>query len=193
MPDVSAADWVAAGIGEFGSGVRGLIPAEFDSYARILHPAGSREGKPVAWSTVAPWSGRTLHAVAQFELVRRPRPGAGGGEPPFAFEPPEGEPEPELLSALCEVLARNTSTPGRCWFCLWDGWGEIEGSPAAVVMLTSGERAGESLELPPAFGRDVGGPQSLVDELCADAWFEAWAVGPDDPVDASSDRINGSP
>jgi hypothetical protein len=36
--DVSPADWVVEEIGEFGAGVRGLLPSRFEAYTRILHP-----------------------------------------------------------------------------------------------------------------------------------------------------------
>jgi hypothetical protein len=60
-----------------------------------------------------------------------------------------GQLRPSLLSALCEVLAKHTATPERCWFCLWEGWGWIEGSPAAA-------RLGEPMiQVPPAFSPEI--------------------------------------
>ena len=43
----------------------------------------------------------------------------------------EGHLDDELLTALCQVLARHTSTPGACYFGLWDGYGAIQGGEAA--------------------------------------------------------------
>ena len=66
MNDLSAAAWVEGGIGAFDDGVGSLIPDRFDSYARILHPAGV--GDPpadVPWSAVAAWAGREMHSLAQ--------------------------------------------------------------------------------------------------------------------------------
>jgi hypothetical protein len=116
VTDVSAADWIVDRIGEFGSGVGGLLPSGFESYSRILHPerGGSRN-----------------------------------------YEPDEGELPPGLLSALCEVLAEHTTTPEHCFFCLWDGWGWVEGSPAATVMITSGPAAGRAVDVPPAFPPEI--------------------------------------
>ncbi|HET9782497.1 MAG TPA: hypothetical protein VFR33_12055 [Candidatus Dormibacteraeota bacterium] len=31
---------------------------------------------------------------------------------------------------LEDILRRHTATPNRCWFCLWDGYGELHGPPA---------------------------------------------------------------
>ena len=104
MTDVSAADWMVEEVGEFGSGVKGLLPSRFEAYARILHP---------------------------------------GGE--------EGELAPALLSALCEVLAPYTSTADHCWFCLWEGWGWIPGSPS--VALLGGPAT--DLMLGPAFPPEI--------------------------------------
>lgn len=44
--------------------------------------------------------------------------------------------------ALCEVLAVHTSTPEDCYFCLWDGWGDLQHCFAGQPKLgiPSGER-----------------------------------------------------
>ena len=107
MTDVAAADWVVDGVGAFGSGVKGLVPSGYESYARILHPA---------------W---------------------------------RGEMPPSLLSALCELLASHTATPERCWFCLWAGWGWIDGAPSATIVSTSTGLGDPFVEVPPAFGPEI--------------------------------------
>src|SRR6266545_1205383 len=38
----------------------------------------------------------------------------------------------ETPNQLAGVLARHTSTPDRCWFCLWDGYGDLHGPPAVA-------------------------------------------------------------
>ena len=48
----------------------------------------------------------------------------------------EGHLEDELLSGLCQVLARHTSTPDTCYFGLWEGYGDITGGHA-VGFLTA--------------------------------------------------------
>ncbi|HSI81845.1 MAG TPA: hypothetical protein VK919_14475 [Solirubrobacterales bacterium] len=146
--DVSPARWLEEEIGEFASGVRALIPPRFEAYARILHPAGSADGGDVSWQEVAAWSGRRMHALAQFEAISRPAAGSGSGPRPFEYDPLDGEPDPELLEALCEILAGHTTTPERCWFCLWEGWGWIDDGG---VIITSGPQTGDSFDLPPAF------------------------------------------
>ena len=37
------------------------------------------------------------------------------------------------LQRLVEVLRPETGTPDRCWFCIWEGYGNIEIGDAALV------------------------------------------------------------
>jgi hypothetical protein len=48
----------------------------------------------------------------------------------------EGHLDDALLTALCQVLARHTSTPQTCYFGLWEGYGDITGGDA-VGFLTA--------------------------------------------------------
>jgi hypothetical protein len=156
--DASPADWIAEGVGPFGSGVGSLVPAGFAAYARILHPAVSRGGMPVRWDTVAAWSGGTVHPRAQFEAIARRRPAVAIEQAPFDQPPPVGRlPEP-ILAGLCDVLATHTRTPGRCWFCLWDGYGWVAGS-------SSFDTLGGGTPIPPAFDRaTIEGPRVRLPE-----------------------------
>lgn len=43
----------------------------------------------------------------------------------------EGHLDDKLLQALCEVLARHTTTPDDCFFGLWDGYGDLYGGESA--------------------------------------------------------------
>jgi len=38
---------------------------------------------------------------------------------------------------LAALLARHTTTPERCWFCLWDGYGNLHGWPAVAYLWAS--------------------------------------------------------
>jgi hypothetical protein len=59
------------------------------------------------------------------------------------------------LRILCATLAEHTSTPRSCWFCLWDGYGWLHGSPSVAIMGSHG-----SIPVPPAFPAEVlGGPR----------------------------------
>ena len=141
--DVSAADWIVARVGPFGSGVGALVPHGFEAYARILHPAWEAGDSPVTWAQVAAWSGRAIHSRVQFEAVARPAAGAGITAAPWQGAPETGTLPPGLLSALCDVLAAHTETAGRCWFAVWDGYGRVPGPDAAVASAAPGGAAGE--------------------------------------------------
>ena len=127
--DVSEARWVEESFSAFGT-LRSLLPDGFAAYARIFHPAylNRDEERPVRWSTVASWTGRTVHPLMQFERI------AGLSEDPHDMykDPPWGSlpkhrsiPERECRT-LVEVLRSFTSTPGNCFFCLWEGYGNID-------------------------------------------------------------------
>ncbi|WP_410599223.1 hypothetical protein [Amycolatopsis sp. lyj-90] len=44
-----------------------------------------------------------------------------------------GAPEHELLGVLFEILGAETATPADCYFCVWDGYGDVSGNPKIVV------------------------------------------------------------
>jgi hypothetical protein len=148
--DLSAADWIVDGLGRFGD----LLPSSFESYARILHPMWRAEGhedpEAVKWETIAAEMGREMHPRIDFDSLIGAERGASR-----AYEPYIGDMPPSLLSALCEVLAGHTATPERCWFCLWEGWGWVEGAPSAAVMLVTEDGGGEAIDMPPAFSPEV--------------------------------------
>ena len=112
--DVSEARWVEESFSAFGT-LRSLLPEGFAAYARIFHPAylNRDEERPVRWSTVAEWTGRTVHPLMQFERI------AGLSEDDMYKDPPWGSlpqhrsiPEKECRT-LVEVLRGFTSTPGQ--------------------------------------------------------------------------------
>jgi hypothetical protein len=157
--DASPGDWVTLRVGPFASGVGSLVPHGFEAYARILHPATDRSGAPVLWATIAGWSGWKLHPLVQFHGFVQPRPGSGEQPRPYDAPPPDGNLPGPVLAALCQVLASHTGTSHRCWFCLWDGYGGIDGGAA---MLDS---SGGGTPLPPAFGpASVHGPRVRLPE-----------------------------
>jgi len=123
--DDSAGSWITATIGPFASGVRGLVPPVFDAYARILHPAWAADRTTVRWAAVAAWSGGSAHALAEFEPMARER-GRPAVPTPFSAPPQNGALPPASLEALSDVLARHTTTPDRCHFGLWEGYGWID-------------------------------------------------------------------
>jgi hypothetical protein len=149
--DVAAADWLGPRLRRFGSAVAAVVPDGFPAYVRIFHPARGPNDRPVRWAQVAAWSGRRMHRLAQFHAISRPAASASAGPAPWdGQDPPEGNLPAELLRVLCATLAGHTSTPESCWFCLWDGYGWLHGSPSIAIM---GHRG--SIAVPPAFPTEV--------------------------------------
>jgi hypothetical protein len=91
-----------------------------------------------------------LEPDSQFHAIALP--GEGSEQPPLwgSATPRQGSLEADDARTLIEVLGRHTGTPGRCWFCLWDGYGWGRSVP-----LTTGDGTGPGRPDPiPAEVRD---------------------------------------
>ncbi len=140
LTDLSEARWVeqslqAAPFAHVGA----LVPAGFARFVRLLHPARDAQGNPVRWAAVAAWSGHRLYPRASFEVISVPRPGYGSGSPPWTEPPRRGSLERADAVALAEVLAAFTTTPDRCFFAVWEGYGHLSGGLAALTSSGRGE------------------------------------------------------
>ena len=125
---VAEAAWLEPRLSSFDSGeVRSVVPDGFESYARLLHPLHPPvdSQRPVRWREVAAWSGIEITSGVQFPDLAFPEHEPAGAEPWPGHVPQVGSLHPADAQALAAVLARHTSTPGRCWFCLWEGWGAL--------------------------------------------------------------------
>ena len=127
--DVSPARWVQDSLSDFGL-VRSILPEGLAAYVRVFHPAClAFEGwKPVRWSTVASWTGRTVHSQMQFVRIANlsESPDDIYKDPLWGLLPQHGSiPEAECRT-LVDILRKFTSTPDRCYFCLWEGYGNID-------------------------------------------------------------------
>jgi hypothetical protein len=123
---VGQADWVGERLSPFGAHqVTSVVPAGFEAYARVLHPAAEPDrddGDLVRWAEVAAWSGLPLRADAQFHSVALP-PGRPARPAPWSGHGPErGSLYLADAEALAELVRQWTTTPERCWFCLWNGY-----------------------------------------------------------------------
>lgn len=119
--DTQPAEWAVQGVREFGEGVGSLVPAVFESYARVFHPAGLGD-QEVRWEDVARANARVMHPAAEWGSLTGSweidgQPGLWDGEPSLG-RVPSG-----VGKRLAETLARRTATPDRCWFGVWEGWG----------------------------------------------------------------------
>ena len=121
--DVTAADWIVAGIRGFGASVLSLVPAGFSSYVRVFHPAYRGRGdalSPVRWEEIAAANGTRVHAAMQLNPIARYLKSLHEGQPGVYDDAPRvGTLPPEVAAPLAEVLARHT----RCWFAVWNGFG----------------------------------------------------------------------
>ena len=74
-----------------------------------------------------PWHQLIGFGPAGFPAYARlrflPDPAYAGQSENDAVGIDDGPPELMQLRAVLAVLARHTSTPQDCYFCLWDGWG----------------------------------------------------------------------
>ncbi|MFC9392915.1 hypothetical protein ACFTWS_07110 [Streptomyces sp. NPDC057027] len=180
------------GHGDFGT-VAGVAAPGFPAYARVLHPAGLDE-RPVRWETVAAAYDRKTGPLTNWHEVIGAEPFyqnlAEYGLPGVWDEHPAEGPTPGgVARALIPVLARHTSTPERCWYGLWDGYGRWDWdgiptfpTPERDEVLLSGTLA------------DAVSPE-LLDPFAElpDLWWpqdRAWCVGGD--VDLVSTYVGGS-
>ena len=155
---VDEADWIAERLlAPDERVVASIVPGGFDAYVRLLHPIGAGtnpEGIRVRWSEVAAWSGWPLDRDSQFHAIAVSRDGSE--QPPSwrSAQPRRGRLEPDDAGALIDVLARHTSTPRRCWFCLWDGYGWQDTVPedaadrSAPTPIPADVRTGPRVQLP---------------------------------------------
>jgi len=121
------ADWVGEALSPFGDHVvTSVVPGGFDAYARVLHPAEVPHGgfgHIVRWREVAEWSGMPLGRTSQFHSIALPEERPGREAPWQGQGPALGRLLPADAMVLAEVISAWTTSPERCWFCLWDGYG----------------------------------------------------------------------
>jgi hypothetical protein len=129
--DARAADWVVAGVGNFDHTVGSLVPAVFEAYARVFHPAArtvAGEAVAVRWAEVALANGRVMHPAAEWGSIVGPWEDRSGSRQGGVWdEPPETGTLPHAAATrLAEVLAGHTKHEEHCSFALWQGQGTIE-------------------------------------------------------------------
>jgi hypothetical protein len=127
-PDTRGADWVVAGISRSDFTVGSIVPAVFDAYARVFHPAERGRGDEaveVRWAHVAGANGRLMHPAAEWGSLTGSW--QSDGQPGVWDEPPsEGTLPHALASRLADVLAGHTERSQQSCFALWEGWGVPE-------------------------------------------------------------------
>jgi hypothetical protein len=119
-PDGKAGTWLEQKIRGFGENVGSVVPTGFERYVRVFHPITT--GPDRRWSGLAARHGRVAHAEMQFHLISNPP-----GSAPAGYEPLEAMAVGTLprseLHVIAAILERHTSTPNRCHFAIWEGFG----------------------------------------------------------------------
>jgi hypothetical protein len=182
--------WIAGGRRPFSDyAVGSLVPVVFEGYARVLHPAWASPDAPVRWETVARWSGRKIHPLAQWEPLATPAGDEGAA--PFVRPPQTGGLPPGQLAVLWESLARATATPERCFIGIWEGYGWLDlADPGALVELRLDQRTFLVTVGPISLATRVArcGPGGrAVDETPTILWpaDHAWFVASDPDLDST--------
>ena len=204
--DGAAGEWLldaldhswAGSPGSFAT-VGALLPTRFEAYLRILHPAplplpAPAGGGPamalgpraMRWAEVAARSGRTLHGGAQFHRVVAPVLGRELGA--LEVGAPPAETPHSVLAELVSRLGPLTATPTRCWFGLWDGYGDLRA-------MADGRTPPVELRLPARTYRLYVGPVAGAVRFATarsphapTLWWpedQAWFVGSDPDLDST--------
>lgn len=223
LSDLTASEWIRPHLHPFAQDVGSLVPEGFDGYARIFHPARSRDGRSVTWRAIAGANGRRVHPTMQFGNI------AGswresGREDLWVAPPATGNLAPDIAVALIEILRLHTNTPDRCWFGVWDGWGGLDPGTARFehpnrrYYLASGalEAASSSVypndwthQSPSLWWPDdrawlvateidldstyIGATRSAIDAVLAHPRIESLRVRLSDEIGEASDSLNPPP
>jgi hypothetical protein len=125
--DAAPARWVIDSVRDFDYTVGSVVRACFESYARVFHPAArGAHDRPekVRWSEVAEAYGRVMHPAAEWgSLTGTWMQEDPARHPVWSEAPCTGELDAGVAASLAEVLAAHTTTPQRCWFAVWEGYG----------------------------------------------------------------------
>lgn len=147
VKDVSGAMWLKEhleqpwGRGDGCNYVASIIPAGFESYAKIYHPAYlGDEHREITWSKLARYFNRKPHSQMQWHRIVECDSTHLDMK---IIEPAVGHFPGKKAEALIDVLSRYTTTPDDCLFAVWNGWGGLDidkrWPEAAVIPLPDRE------------------------------------------------------
>jgi hypothetical protein len=193
-PDAAAASWVVERVRGFAESVLSLVPAGFEAYGRIFHPAWRWDPTTrVSWREVAEANGRVAHRTMQWESITGALRFYHGDHQPgiWDHEPEEGSLPQELAPVLASLLAQHTATPDRCWFAVWEGFG----------CLDFGDDEPPAFKIPARRLLLLTGPiTAVMTSLCPPPWWQsptlwwpddrAWCV--ETEVDLMASYVGGS-
>ena len=192
--DVAVGVWISSARRRAETGtVAALLPATFEAYARVLHPAVRYAGDDdieVTWAEVAAHNGTMAHPLMQWHALTR---GRVESQPPVWDDgPSEGHLPVGVAARLCGVLARHTATPDRCHLGRCDGFGYDLPDPETPPRLLL--RGGHDVVLVRGAVSDaVRNLAPEPHEQSANLWWpddQAWCVVTD--LDLRSTYVGGS-
>jgi len=191
--DAAPARWVIDSVRDSDHTVGSVVPACFESYARVFHPAARgahHRPEKVRWSEVAEAYDRVMHPAVEWgsltgswiEKYQEPHP--------VWSEPPSiGELDATVAASLADVLAAHATTPQRCWFAVWEGYGIAMQIPDAArfelpdrpMLLLQGPVEAAASALDPPWNRS------------ANLWWpddQTWCVGSE--IDLMTTYVGGT-
>lgn len=126
LREPQAADWLCTSVTTFWESVASFLPGHFEAYARIYHPfdyANGTAAQAPSWRELLAAAGVDLRdPAAAMEFAY----GGWEGGQARTGSIPEG-----VIGPLVEHLRAATTTPDRCFFALWEGFGD---SPVAYTI-----------------------------------------------------------
>jgi hypothetical protein len=130
---IAPADWLTREFPGPPLLVNTFVPETFPAVIRVLNPFVGAGGRKLRWSDVAQELGIPLDGTTNGENLCMDYEGSTGEKINVDF----GTLDPEIASALADVLSRHTSTPDQCYFAVWIGYSGIRDdlSKAPVVIL----------------------------------------------------------
>jgi hypothetical protein len=134
LSDVTPADWLKPRLHPFLQDTGSVVPVGFEAYCRVFHPV-EQHGYRRRWADIAAENHKVVHPEMQFHAISQPP----GRPMPSNYERGTGPnwgslPLPERFR-LTLSLRPATTTPDRCWFCVWDGFGLEFGGVSERVRL----------------------------------------------------------
>jgi hypothetical protein len=97
-----------------------------------VSPAGWIMTSERPWQQLVSFGPEGLPAYARLRFL--PDPAYEGQRESDVHVDDDALTETERLRAVLETLTRHTHTPDDCYFCLWDGWADIEGGSGVRIL-----------------------------------------------------------
>jgi hypothetical protein len=222
LRDVSPAAWIGPRLHPFAQDIGSVMPEGFAAYARLFHPVEVDRDRRERWSDVAARNGRIVHSEMQFHMVAAPRGQTPSVDYNRSNQPRIGTLHLEQRRILVEHLRSATTTPDRCWFAMWEGFGGLsDGDVRERVELPNRNylfytgAIDRALGSPHLFDQSpnlwwpddrawfvateidfdstfVGGDDRVIAALVTDKRLEALPIALSARADAAADRVNSA-